>query len=286
MTGLTRALRYPWRAKGWFWQMLPLACWQLVPVIGQIMLIGYGLAVVRAAYRQQSGLPNLQRKQSFIDGLRLVTVGFVYCFPVILMVLLTFSTGSNADTQSTGGIPPMALTAVMFVYLRISGEIIKRQPALKPTLSIINKIITAAFVAFVLVRLYGLFTTLREGLQFSSMQINGSDRAMLLLATLLFAVIVVVLLVSGALFAVAGYSLLKPTTALQLMIANRGLSIRLVVATWVLIVGTLAATVAGTLFLLVPGLYLMVAGNASIWFLTTHYVIQTGAVNKSEIGQI
>ncbi|MEO0771034.1 MAG: DUF4013 domain-containing protein [Cyanobacteria bacterium J06649_4] len=286
MTGLTRALRYPWRGKGWFWQMLPLACWQLVPVIGQIMLIGYGLAVVRAAYRQQSGLPTLQPQQSFIDGLRLVTVGFVYCFPVILMVLLTFSTVNNAEAQATGGIPPMALTAVMFVYLRISGEIIKRQPAFKPTLSIINKVITAAFVAFVLVRLYGLFTTLRGGLQFSGLQISGGDRMMLLLATLLFAVIVVALLVSGTLFAVAGHSLLKPTTALQLMAANRSLSIRLVVAIWVLIVGTLTATVVGTLFLVVPGLFLMVAGNASIWFLTTHYVIQTGAVNKSKIGQI
>jgi len=278
MTGLTRALRYPWRAQGWFWQMLPLACWQLVPVIGQIMLMGYGLAVVRSVYRQQISLPKLQPQQSLIDGLRLVTVGLVYCFPIILMVLLTFSGSNNADTQAAGGIPPMALTAVMFVYLRISGEMIKRQPALKPTLSTINKIITAAFVVFVLVRLYGLFTTLREGLQFSGMQISNGDRLMLLLATLLSTVIIVALLVSGALFAVAGHSLLKPTTALQLMAANRSLSIRLVVAIWVLIVGTLAATVVGTLFFLVPALFLMVAGNASIWFLTTHYVIQTGAV--------
>ncbi|MGD1865791.1 MAG: DUF4013 domain-containing protein [Phormidesmis sp.] len=274
-----KSLRYPWRSEGWFWRMLPIALWQLIPFIGQIILIGYGLAVVRATCRQQTDLPKLQLQQSLIDGLRLVLVGVLYCFPIILMVLLLFTTSNSTEAKTTGGIPPIAFTAVMFIYLRISGEIAKRRPALKPTFSIVNRIVTAAFIAFVVVRLNGLFTTLRGGLQLSALQIDSSTIAMLLLALLLSAVIVVVLLVSATLFAATGSSLLKPTVTLQWMAANRSLSAQLIITVWLLALGTLSATMVGAMLLLIPGLLFMVAGNASIWFLTTQYAIKTGAVN-------
>ena len=282
MTELMRAVRYPWRGNGWLWRMLPLALWQLIPLIGQIMLVGYGLAVVRATCRQQTGLPKLQLQQSLIDGFRLVAVGVLYCFPIVLMVLLMFSSSDSAIDETTGGIPPIAFTAVMFIYLRMSSELIKRRPALKTTFSIVNRIVTAVFVTFV-VRLYGLFATLRSGLQLSAVQLGRSDVAMLFLALLLSAIIVVALLVSGTLFAATGSSLLKPATTLQWMTANRSSSVRLVMTVWLLAIGTFTAMIVGAIFLLIPGLLCMVAGNASIWFLTAQYVINTGAVNTGSI---
>ena len=68
---LTQALRYPWQGKGWFYRMLPLALLQFVPVIGQIILVGYGQAIARAIYWQQWDLPKLHLRRSLIDGLRL-----------------------------------------------------------------------------------------------------------------------------------------------------------------------------------------------------------------------
>ncbi|MEL6555040.1 MAG: DUF4013 domain-containing protein [Cyanobacteria bacterium J06621_11] len=284
MTELMRALRYPWRSKGWLWRMLPLALWQLIPIIGQIMLVGYGLAVVRATCRQQTGLPKLQLQQSLVDGFRLVAVGVLYCFPIILMVLLMFSSSDSAAADTTGGIPPIAFTAAMFLYLRVSGELVKRRPALKSILSIVNRTVTAVFVTFVVVRLYSFFSTLRGGLQLSAVQLNSSDVAMLFLAFLLSAIIAVALLVSGTLFAATGSSLLKPATTLQWMAANRSLSVRLIVTVWLLTIGTFIATVVGSIFLLIPGLLCMIAGNASVWFLTAQYAIATGAVNiESEL---
>ncbi|MEL6940827.1 MAG: DUF4013 domain-containing protein [Cyanobacteria bacterium J06598_1] len=277
MTELMRALRYPWRGEGWFWRMLPLAFWQLVPLIGQTILIGYGLSVVRATCRQQTNLPKLQLKQSLIDGLRLVAVGFLYCFPIILMVLLTFSTSNEA--KITGSVPPIAFTAVMFLYLRMSGEIIKRRPALKSTFSTVNKIVTAIFITFVAIRLYSLFTALRSGLQLSAVKIDSSSMVMLGLASLISAVIVVALLVSGTLFAATGSSLFKPATTIQWMAENRTQSIRLLITVWLLGLGTFIATLVGAVFLLIPGLFLLVAGSASIWFLAARYAINTGAVN-------
>ncbi|MEL7224513.1 MAG: DUF4013 domain-containing protein [Cyanobacteria bacterium J06576_12] len=279
MTELMRALRYPWRGKGWFWRMLPLALWQLVPFIGQIILVGYGLAVVRATCRQQTDLPKLYLQRSLVDGFRLVAVGLLYCFPIILMVLLMFSGSDSTNVETTGGIPPIAFTAVMFIYLRASGEIVKRQPALKSIFSIVNRIVTAVFVAFVGMRLYSLFIVLRGGLQLSAVQLNESNILMLFLALLLSAIIVVALLVSGTLFAATGSSLLKPATTLHWMVANRSSSARLIVSIWLLMLGTLTATIIGTVFLLIPGLLCIVAGSASIWFLTAQYAINTGAVN-------
>ena len=267
MTELIRALRYPWQGR----RLLPLALWQLIPIVGQIILVGYGQAIVCAIYRQQSDLPRLRLRQSLVDGLRLVAVGFVYCFPIILMVLLTFSTRDAAET--TGGISPIFLTAVMLIYLRTSGELVKRQPTLKSVISIVNRALTAVFIVFVMVRLYGLFTSLRTGLQFSAIQ-TGDNLTMLFVALLLLAVVVVALLVSGARFVVSGSSLLKPTTTLQLMAVHRGLSLRLIVTVWLLAVGTLLATVVGAVFMLLPGLLLLTAGNASIWYLVAQYVIQ------------
>ncbi|MGB7414250.1 MAG: DUF4013 domain-containing protein [Thermosynechococcaceae cyanobacterium] len=177
ITDLMRALRYPWRGEGWFWQMLPLALLQLVPLIGQIILVGYGQAVVRAIYRQQHDLPRLHLRRSLVDGLRLTGVGFVYGLPVILMVLLAFSTSDTSEAKASGGIPAIVYPAIMLIYLRISSEIIKRRPALKSIFSLINRIISAIFGMYIILRLYDLLVTLQGGgtVQRNTARRNGID---------------------------------------------------------------------------------------------------------------
>ena len=281
MTDLMRALRYPWRGKGWLGRMLPLALLQFIPFVGQILLVGYGQAVVRATYRQQRGLPRLQLRRSFVDGLRLVFVGIVYCFPAILMVLLALSTSDTPDPETAGGVPSIVYPIIMLTYFRISGEMIKRRPALKSILSLINQIVGAIFVVFLVLRLRDLFSMLRGGLQFSAIQLDGTGMMTLLVASLLMAVISVALLVSGVRFTVTGSGLLKPSTTLQLMVKNRRLSIRFILTVWLLAAGTLMATMVGAVFMLVPGFLLMVAGNISIWFLATQYASRIGIEPKS-----
>lgn len=50
---LPQALHYPFQGKGWFRRMLILALIQLIPVVGQLILLGYGLDIVRAVYAEQ-----------------------------------------------------------------------------------------------------------------------------------------------------------------------------------------------------------------------------------------
>ncbi|MGF1603180.1 MAG: DUF4013 domain-containing protein [Thermosynechococcaceae cyanobacterium] len=281
MTDWTRALRYPWQGEGWFWRMLPLALLQLAPLVGQVILVGYGQAVVRATYRQQRDLPRLHLRRSLVDGLRLTSVGVVYCLPAILMVLLVFSTSDTPATQTSGGVPAIVYPAIMLVYLRISSEIVKRRPALQSIFSLINRIVSALFVMYIIMRLYALFVTLRKGVQFSTIQLDGPVLMTLLIASLLFAIIIVALLVSGVRFTITGTGLLKPHTTLQLMAANLNLTARFMVTVWLLVAGIVIAAAIGMVFLLVPGLLLIVAGNISIWFLTTQYATQIGIRSSS-----
>jgi hypothetical protein len=121
-----------------------------------------------------------------------------------------------------------------------------------------------------------LFTTLRGGFQFSTLSLNAANVPLLLVAALLSAFVVVALLVSGVQFAVTGGGLLNPNATLQLMVAKRSLTGRFVGTVWLLIAGTITLALLGSLFLLVPGLLLIVGGSVSVWFLAAQYAMEIG----------
>ena len=61
---LSQALQYPFQGKGWFRRILILALVQLIPIVGQLILLGYGLDIVRAVYAGQVDLPPLRWRAS------------------------------------------------------------------------------------------------------------------------------------------------------------------------------------------------------------------------------
>ena len=273
---LTQALRYPWQGKGWFYRMLPLALLQLIPILGQIILAGYGQAIARAICQQQRDLPRLHLHRSLVDGLQLVAVGIVYCLPVVLTVLLVLSGDSTSETETPGRVPGIVYPIALLVYNRISSEVVKRQPALKSVVWFVNRVFSILVFLFIIRRLSSLFTTLRDGLHFSNIELTSIDLVVLLAASLLLSIIVAALLISGVQFAITGRGLLHARATLKRMIVNRGLTVRFTLTTWLLIAGTAMTAVISALFLLVPGLLLIIAGNAAIWFLATQYAMRIG----------
>jgi hypothetical protein len=175
-------MRYPWQDESWFGRLLPLALLQLIPVVGQLIFIGYGQAVARATYSQQSNLPRLQLRRSFVDGLRLAAVGLVYFLPVILMVVLVLSPSDTAESETAVGAAGLILPLIMVVYMPLSSAIGKRRPALKPVLSAISAIGGVAFALFLVMHLGNLFTTLRGGFQLSTLSHNAANVPLLLIA--------------------------------------------------------------------------------------------------------
>jgi len=285
MTKLTRplaqALRYPWQGKGWFYRMLPLALLQVVPILGQIVLVGHGQAIARSIYWQKCDLPKLHLRRSFVDGLRLAVLGIFYCLPVILTVLLVLSGDGSSNAETSGGIPGFVYPIVLLSYSRISSEVVTRRPALKAVITLVNRIFSFLVALFIIWRLSSLFTLLRSGLDFSKLSLRNTDLVMLFAASLLLLILVAAWLTSGVQFAITGRGLLKARATLQQMIANRGRTVRFIFSIWLLIVGTVLSAIMGGFFLLVPGLVLMTAGNAAIWFLATQYTKQIGILEMS-----
>ncbi|MEO1593548.1 MAG: DUF4013 domain-containing protein [Cyanobacteria bacterium J06632_22] len=277
---LTQALRYPWQGKGWFYRLLPLALLQLVPVIGQIILMGYGQAIARAVYRQQRDLPRLHLRRALIDGLRLAAIGIVYCLPIILTVLLVLSGDSMSNAETSGSIPGIVYPIVLLSYSRISSEIVKRRPTVKSAVSFVNRIFSFLVVLFIIWRLSGLFTLLKGGVDFSDITLTSTDIVMLFVSSLLLSILVAAWLISGVQFAITGKGLLNPRATLKRMMVNRGLTLRFTLSTWLLIAGTAVTTMASALFLLVPGLVLLTAGNAAIWYLATQYAKRVGILER------
>ncbi|MCG8350001.1 MAG: DUF4013 domain-containing protein [Chloroflexales bacterium] len=83
---LSDALQYPFRGKDWFHRMLTLALLQLIPIVGQVILFGYGIAIVRAVYAGETKLPLLQWRQALCDGGLFVVAGLLYLTPILGLI--------------------------------------------------------------------------------------------------------------------------------------------------------------------------------------------------------
>lgn len=83
---ISRALRYPFQGSGWFNRILILALIQLIPIVGQLILLGYGLEIVRYIYSGQNDLPPIHWLRMLGDGAKVAIAGLLYMFPMLLAV--------------------------------------------------------------------------------------------------------------------------------------------------------------------------------------------------------
>lgn len=82
LKNLTRITTY----EGWFRQLLPLMLVQLVPLVGQVLLLGYGLSLSRALQAEQTTLPPLRWWQMLRQGSLLAITGLVYLAPIMALI--------------------------------------------------------------------------------------------------------------------------------------------------------------------------------------------------------
>ncbi len=105
---LSQALQYPFRGKGSFRFLLILTMMQLLPLVGQLILLGYGLDVVRAISAGHTDLPPLRWLPALGDGLRILIAGFVYLLPILVTIAIvgvsSIRSGSSGGNLGTIGI--------------------------------------------------------------------------------------------------------------------------------------------------------------------------------------
>jgi hypothetical protein len=98
---LYQALQYPFRGKGSFRLVLILALVQLVPIVGQLILLGYGFDIVRAVYAGQTSLPPIRWLPALGNGFRILVAGFFYLLPILLTIAVVGA--SRIDSSSSFG---------------------------------------------------------------------------------------------------------------------------------------------------------------------------------------
>lgn len=110
------AFSYPFQDQDWAKKILIPALISIIPIIGQIFLLGWALDITRRVIRHDpTPLPELDFGKQFIDGLKAVVVGFVYTIP--LYVLMAPSQVMSAMIQN--GNMDSNMTSTMYALISV-----------------------------------------------------------------------------------------------------------------------------------------------------------------------
>ena len=118
-----RALAAPFQRKGWLQRILPLALLQLIPLVGQMILFGYGLAVVRGIYAGDVALPRLHWHTALREGALFFGLGLLYLAPLLGLipniVLLEVGLRFLGVVPAFGSVGALAIQSVWIALLSL-----------------------------------------------------------------------------------------------------------------------------------------------------------------------
>lgn len=262
---LPHALRYLLQGAVWGRRLLMLTLLQLLPIVGQIILIGYGMEVARSVAAGHRNLPPLRALRAAGDGLRLLLTGLVYAAPITLVIPTLLSIGFTRPGEATNS----ADFFFIFISLALAmgiGPVLQRLPAKYKAL---KSIMMAAIGVIPLLMVITMIATLVSNpamLDVRDAQVNGIGVMLLVLLTLLTFVVVIALHISGLRYALQGKGLLDPTGSLRMLVTNRAETGRLLVNLLVLLVVGGAVTVLGLPFVL-PAAFTLVVTTLAVWYI-------------------
>jgi hypothetical protein len=101
-----KAFSYPFEDSEWARKLLIPALIAIIPIVGQIFLLGWSLDITRKVIRQdQKPLADLDFGRQIVDGLKAVLVGLVYSIPIWVLelpIILVSSTTGSMDQNNAG----------------------------------------------------------------------------------------------------------------------------------------------------------------------------------------
>jgi hypothetical protein len=128
-----KAFSFPFEDPDWAKKILIPALISLIPILGQIYVIGWALGVTRRVIRHDpTPLPELDFGQQFMDGLKAFVIGLVYALPIILVSIpLAIATGmassGNVDQETAGtliAIVSVCCYGIIFIYSLLMAFVI------------------------------------------------------------------------------------------------------------------------------------------------------------------
>ncbi len=112
-----QAFTYVFEDPDWAKKVLIPALIAIIPIVGQIFLLGWMLDITRRVIqRNPRPLPELDFGRQLVDGLKGFVIGFVYALPILILeipIIIVSSSMStqNFDTNTTAG-PLVAIVSV------------------------------------------------------------------------------------------------------------------------------------------------------------------------------
>jgi Protein of unknown function (DUF4013) len=257
------ALRYPMLRTGWQRRVLPLALVQLIPIIGQMILIGYAMAVVRAVFAQQDELPPIQWLRTLRDGAFICLTGFMYLVP--LLGITTLLTQVNASRGAEGILLLILALAATLTFNGLIGRLPIKNKAMRRVATLIGFVISALFMSFT----FNSLTAVPAAADAPSLGIFGTILS-LVVAALVFT-LAILLHIGGLRQAIENKGLLDPIANLKFLMQDRPAAFKLIFNMLGVLLITLVATGVGLVLLVLPGLMALVIGVLALWYLLARF---------------
>lgn len=282
---LSQALQYPFQGKGSFRSILTLALIQLLPIVGQLILLGYGLDVVRAVYAGRTSLPPLRWLAALGNGSRILLTGFAYITPILvtsgIVWASTSGTGSGRISNVAGilgivlsvGLPLLLILIRAISKKRAGASSVQQSRArgggLRALLGGLLSILMTVVVTFILNALVA-----NSGIE--SGKPNGLGFVVLLLLLLFLFFVGIVVCIGGVRYAIENKGLLDPLNNAKLLLRDRALTATLFLSVFLLYVVTVIATAIGLVLFIVPGLFAFVICSLALWYMFAQYTMRVG----------
>jgi hypothetical protein len=119
------AFSYPFKDPDWIKKIVLIALVGLIPIIGQLVVLGWGLEITRRVIRHEPiMLPEINFGAQLGDGFKAAVVSLVYSIPIFILVvpiqvIVPLIASSNMD-QNTAGIISLVISlccgGLTFIY--------------------------------------------------------------------------------------------------------------------------------------------------------------------------
>lgn len=273
-TSLSQAFRYAFQGRGWRRRMLTLALVQLIPIVGQSILLGYGMEVVRSVYAGQTGLPPIRWRQALSDGLRLFIAGLLYVVPLLAIIPMVLTIGTSQ--ANTGGGANFIGLLVTLLLAMILLPIIRRlrQQGNTPRYVLLGLSSITPIVAVVSTIL--TFAATQPNFSLETTGLTPIGLTLLILLGVLAFVSLIGLHIGGMRYAIEGRGIFDPNGNVRLMLQNRDLTRRLILNFIGLILIASVTIAVGLVLLILPGLFMLVTCSLAWWYTLARYSIDMG----------
>lgn len=114
-----KAFTYPFQDPDWAKKILIPALVLLIPIVGQITVLGWALDVTRRVLRRDpSPLPEFDFGKNLSDGFKGFVIGLVYAIPIFIFIIppIIVSATAGSDGGNMESLGPVAIIVMVCCY--------------------------------------------------------------------------------------------------------------------------------------------------------------------------